>query len=241
MTAVPLKVTAPVPRAAPKLVPLMVTEAPSGPATRLNPVIAGVTAKDAPLLATLSTVTTTLPEVAPAGTSTVIEVSLQLLGDPLTPLKATVEVPRVAPKFAPVTLTVVPTGPEVGFKEPMIGSVPTVKETPLLACPPTVTTTGPVVAPAGAVTVIDVSLQLVGVAVTPLKVTVDVPCVAPKLLPLISTVAPSRPEIGLNRLIAGLTVKGTPLLATLSTVTTTGPVATPVGAVAVIEVSLQLV
>jgi len=156
-----LKVTVPVPCTAPKLVPVIVTETPSGPAIRLNPVIAGVTVKDTPLLATLSTVTTTFPVAAPEGTSTVIDVSLHLLGDPLTPLKATVDVPCTAPKFAPVTLTVVPTGPEVGPTEPMTGSVPTVKVTPSLTWPPTVTTTGPVPTPTGAVTVIALSLQLV--------------------------------------------------------------------------------
>ena len=51
----------------------------------------------------------------------------------------------------------------------------TVKLTPLLACPSTVTTTGPVVLPAGTGTEILVALQLVGVAAVPLKVTVLVP------------------------------------------------------------------
>ena len=51
----------------------------------------------------------------------------------------------------------------------------TVKVTPLLARPPTVTTTGPVVAPAGTGATIDVLLQLVGVAAVPLNVTVLVP------------------------------------------------------------------
>jgi len=51
----------------------------------------------------------------------------------------------------------------------------TVKVTPLLARLPTVTTTGPVVTPAGTGATIDVALQLVGVAAVPLKVTVLVP------------------------------------------------------------------
>jgi hypothetical protein len=51
----------------------------------------------------------------------------------------------------------------------------TVKLTPLLATPPTVTTTFPVVAPAGTFAVILVALQLVGVADVPLKSTVLVP------------------------------------------------------------------
>jgi len=51
----------------------------------------------------------------------------------------------------------------------------TVNVTPLLACALTVTITGPVVAPTGTGTVMLVVLQLVGVAVVPLKVTALVP------------------------------------------------------------------
>ena len=49
------------------------------------------------------------------------------------------------------------------------------KSEPLLACPPTVTTTLPVVAPVGTGATIEVALQLVGVATVPLKVTVLLP------------------------------------------------------------------
>ena len=49
------------------------------------------------------------------------------------------------------------------------------KVTPLLAVPPTVTTTFPVVAPVGTGTAMLVALQLVGVAEVPLNVTVLVP------------------------------------------------------------------
>ena len=49
------------------------------------------------------------------------------------------------------------------------------KFTPVLGTPFTVTTTGPLVPPDGAGTVIPVSLQLVGVATIPLNVTVLVP------------------------------------------------------------------
>jgi hypothetical protein len=51
----------------------------------------------------------------------------------------------------------------------------TVKLTPLLATPPTVTTTLPVVAPAGTGITMLVPLQLVGVAAIPLNFTVLVP------------------------------------------------------------------
>ncbi len=53
----------------------------------------------------------------------------------------------------------------------MLGCVRTVKLIPLLAAPPTVTTTLPDVAPVGTVTPVAVLVQLVGVAGMPLKVT----------------------------------------------------------------------
>jgi hypothetical protein len=70
-------------------------------------------------------------------------------------------------------VTEVPTGPDVGDKLVMLGE--TVKFTPLLAPPNTVTTTFPVVAPLGTGTTTLVALQLVGVAAVPLKVTVLFP------------------------------------------------------------------
>jgi hypothetical protein len=57
----------------------------------------------------------------------------------------------------------------------MKGGGVTVKGRPLLATPPTVTTTLPVVAPAGTGALMLVSLQLAGLARVPLKVTVLVP------------------------------------------------------------------
>ena len=46
----------------------------------------------------------------------------------------------------------------------------TVKFIPLLTCPPTVTTTFPVAAPAGTVVAIAVAVQLVTLAIVPLNV-----------------------------------------------------------------------
>src|SRR5229473_1355328 len=155
------------------------------------------TVKLTPLLATPLTVTTTFPVVAPAGTGTVMLVAFQLVGVPAVPLNVTVMVPCVAPKFAPLIVTDVPTAPVVGFKLPMLGAVAaTVKLTPLLATPPTVTTTFPLVAPAGTGATMLVAPQLVGVAAVPLNVTVLVPCVAPKFAPLIVTDVPTTPDVG---------------------------------------------
>jgi hypothetical protein len=172
-------------------------------------------------------------------------VALQLVGVAVVPLNLTVLVPLVVPKFAPVIVTEVPTNPEVGFRLVILGggSV-TVKFTPLLATPPTVTTTFPVVAPAGTGTTMLAVLQLVGVAAVPLNCTVLVPCVAPKFTPVTVTATPANPEVGFKLVILGPvdeTVKLTPLLATPPTVTTTFPVVAPAGTGATILVELQLV
>ena len=79
-------------------------------------------------------------------------------------------VPWLVPKFTPVMATDEPTTPAVGLKLLMLGADAfTVKLIPLLATPPTVTTTLPVVAPAGTGTTILDALQLVAVAVEPLN------------------------------------------------------------------------
>ena len=88
---------------------------------------------DTPLLARPVTVTTTLPVVAPAGTGTTMLVADQLVGVAVVPLKRMVLLPCVAPKFVPVTVTVVPTGPFVGERLVMLGGTVTVNDTPLLA------------------------------------------------------------------------------------------------------------
>jgi len=117
----------------------------------------------------------------------------------------------------------------------------TVKLTPLLATPPTVTTTFPVVAPAGTGATMLVALQLVGVAAVPLNVTVLVPWVVPKFVPVIVTDVPTAPAVGVKLVMLGATVKLTPLLATPPTVTTTFPVVAPAGTGATMLVALQLV
>src|SRR6266853_3070703 len=232
----PLNVTVLVPCVAPKFAPLIVTAAPTTPEVGFKPVTLGtstVTVKPTPLLATPPTVTTTLPLVAPAGTGTEMLVALQLVGVAAIPLNFTVLVPCVAPKFAPLIVTDVPITPDVGFKLEILGAgTVTVKLTPLLATPPTVTTTFPLVAPVGTAAVMLVALQLVAVAETPLNFTVLVPCVAPKFAPLIVTDAPTKPDVGFKLAMLGagiVTVKLTPLLATPPTVTTTFPLVAPVG------------
>jgi len=113
-----------------------------------------------PLLATPLVFTTTLPVVAPVGTAVAIDVAVQLVIVATVPLNVTVPLPCVAPKFVPVIVTAVPTGPEVFDRLVIFGVGSTVKLTPLLATPPTVTITLPVVAQLGTVTFIDPAERL---------------------------------------------------------------------------------
>lgn len=103
-----------------------------------------------------------------------------------------------------MTVTSVPIPPEDGFRLVMVGAAGlTVKFTPLLEKPATVTTTLPVVAAAGTGTTMLVAPQLVGEDAAPLKVTVLVPCVTPKFVPVMVTEVPTVPEPGLKLAMAG--------------------------------------
>jgi hypothetical protein len=182
------------------------------------PIVGARTVNAAPLLACPPTVTTTLPVVALAGTVTTIEVLLQLVIDVAgTPLNVTVlwySTPlmywiSLEPKFVPVIVTEVPMAPEVGDRLPIVGT--TVNVTPLLVCPPTVTTTFPVVAAAGTSATIEVLLQLVTAADTPLNITVLAPWAEPKFVPVSVTEVPMAPEVG-DRLLIAKTANASPLL-----------------------------
>jgi hypothetical protein len=104
-----------------------------------------------------------------------------------------------------------------------------------------VTTTGPVVAPAGTGTFIRPEAQLAGEPKTPLNVITFAPWLDPKFEPETLTICPTGPDAGDRLEIVGLgtTVNFTPLLALLFTVTTTFPVVAPVGTVATMAVSLH--
>jgi hypothetical protein len=223
----------------------MVTEVSTAPEVGVRLVMLGVgkTVKLTPLLATPSTVTTTLPVAAPVGTGTCIEELFHAVGVAVVLSNTTVLVPWVAPKFVPEIVTTAPTGPKLGVRLVMLGVGRTVKLIPLLGTPFTVTTTLPVIAPVGTGTLIEVLAQVVGVAVVPLKTTVLVLCVAPKFVPLMVTEVSTAPEVGVRLVMLGVgkTVKLTPLLATPLTVTTTLPVAAPVGTGTCIEVLLHAV
>jgi hypothetical protein len=142
------------------------------------------------------TVTTTFPLVAPAGIETTMRVADHDVGAAVVPLNVMVLVPWVAPKLVPLMVTTVPTGPLDGETLVMTGGAITVYGNALLARPPTVTTTLPVVAPAGTGTTMLPADQVVGVAAMPLNVTVLVPWVEPKLLPPIVTTVATGPLDG---------------------------------------------
>src|SRR5690349_15586645 len=164
-----------------------------------------VTVKFTPLLATPPTVTTTLPVVAPVGTGTPMLVAPQLVGEATVPLNVTVLVPWGEPKFAPVIVIGVPTGPDAWLKLVIVGADVTVKVIPLLFTPPTVTTTFPVVAPAGTGTPMLVAPQLVGEATVPLNVTVLVPWGEPKFAPVMVIGVPTAPVVWLRLVMLGAT------------------------------------
>ena len=100
-------------------------------------------------------------------------------------------------------VTAVPTVPDAGFRFVIEGGgadVVTVKFMPLLATPPTVTTTFPVVAPVGTDVTMLVEVQLVVVAGAPLNVTAPED---PKPIPVIVTAVPTGPEVGDRLVMAG--------------------------------------
>jgi hypothetical protein len=138
VAVVPLNCTVLEPWVEPKFVPVIVTDAPAAPdvGDRLVMLGADTTVNDDPLLATLLTVTTTLPVVAPVGTVATIEVALQLpIVVAVVPLNFTVLDPCVEPKFVPVIVTDAPTAPDVGDKLVMFGVGSTVNADPLLFTP----------------------------------------------------------------------------------------------------------
>lgn len=97
----------------------------------------------------------------------------------------------------------------------MIEGAGNVNATPLLVWPATVTITLPLLEVDGATATMLAVPQLVTEASVPLKLTVLVPCVAPKFAPLIVTAVPAGPDAGLNVEMLGagtVTVKATALL-----------------------------
>jgi hypothetical protein len=186
----PLNVTVLEPWDAPKRLPLTVTDVAALPEVGEMLVMIGadVSVNVMPLLCRLLTTTTTGPVPALAGTGTTMVVAFQLVGVATAPLNNTALVPWLEPKLVPVIVTEVPGVPEVVERLVMLGANTTVNAEPLVATPPTVTTTLPVVAPVGTAATIRFADQFeIDVAAVPLNVTVLGPWIGPKPIPEIIT------------------------------------------------------
>jgi hypothetical protein len=139
--------------------------------------------------------TTIGPLVAERGTTACNEVAVAAVTSAMTPLKVTMSLATLGSKPEPLIVTAGVAGPVTGLTASTAGpSEARVNTGPCAVDPATVTATGPVVTVAGTCTAREVSLALVTVAGTPLKVTV-VPLAA-KPLPCRRTVAPGRADTG---------------------------------------------
>lgn len=195
------------------------------------------------------TVTVITPVVAPVGTEVVILVSVLAVTVAAVPLNFTVLSADEGPKLVPAIVTVVPTGPVLGSKLVMVGEPAgvTVKSDVLVAIrPPTSTVILPVVAPAGTVVVmfVTVGVPLITAGV-PLNFTMLFAAVALKLVPVMLTVVPTGPVIGDMTVIVGepvaVTVKSEELVAiNPPTSTVIFPVVAPVGTVVVILLAVGM-
>ena len=220
--------------------PAITTNVPTVPVVGDRFEMVGTTAKLTALLGTPFTVMTTFPVVATAGTETTTDPALQLVGVAIVPLNATVLAPCAGPKFVPLIVTAVPTGPEVADKLAILGVGKTEKTATLLDCELLVTTTFPALDPAGTTTERFVGLHERIAAVSPSNVTMPE---EPKLYPFTVTTVPTGPTDGEKPAMLGITVKDAELLVVPAAVlTTTGPTpgfARP-GRETTIELLLQL-
>jgi hypothetical protein len=201
---VPLKKTAVAPV---NCAPLIVTIVPTGPLVGVKELIVGggpgtVTVKAVVLVALPAGVVRLIgPVLAPLGTVALICVSELTTNEAGVPLKATVVAPAMC---SPLIATVVPTGPLVGVKELIVGGGPgtvTVKAAVLVALPAgVVTLIGPRLAPLGTVALSFVSETALKEAGVPLKATAVAPV---KCAPLMVTVVPTGPLVGVKELILG--------------------------------------
>lgn len=159
----------------------------------------------------------------------VSESTVTVLATP--PLKETALAPV---KLIPVRSTEVPDTPLVGANELITGAG--TKLVPLVPTPvEVVMVIGPMVALVGTWTVTDVAVHGgTTVASVPLNLTVLVPWLPPKFVPVMVTEVPTAPPPGVNEVIVGggRTVKLVPLVAVPpGVVTVRVPVAAPLGTV----------
>jgi len=223
--------TWPLPCVEPKPEPAMVTESPGAPMGGATLEITGaITVKGTELDQAPPCCTWAFPLKALGATVATICVALQFAT--VAGVEPSQTVPGVSAKFEPEMVTCAPGVAAAGETLAIDGTGITANPTGLLAKPPTVTTNGPVVAPLGTFTVMLLSLQgVVEPALTPLNVTVLLPCDGPKLLPAMVTMEPTAAKAGFTLATTGggLTVKFTGLLANPRMVTATGPLVAPPG------------
>lgn len=222
-----------------KCAPVIITVAPIAPLVGLNPVISGVgkiVKLEALAIVTPLTVTEISPVDASAGTVVVMVVEVEdetLAG---VPLNLTLFSDGVVLKFVPVMVTVAPSAPVPGVKPEMVGEANTVKLLTLVSVTALVVTEmGPDAAPDGTLTVMLVAVDdtISASADIPLNV---IAVMVVKFSPVIVTVAPGAPLVGLKLVIEG--VGSTVKLDGLETVTpfkvnVTGPDVAPAGTVTV--------
>jgi len=199
VAAVPPKLTAVAPV---KLVPVMVTVAPIAALIGLNDATVGavgvpMNVNPARVAVPPGVVTLTLPEV-PAATTAVMLVAETTLNDvAAVPPKLT----AVAPvKLVPVIVTVAPIAALVGVKEVIVGAGTNVNPTRVAMPPGVVTLTLPEVPAATTAVMLVAETTLNDVAAVPPKLTAVAPV---KFVPVIVTVAPTAPEVGVKLVIVG--------------------------------------
>jgi hypothetical protein len=231
-----------------KLVPEIVTVAPTAPVVGLKPVIVckGRTVNIEPLVRVNPlTVIEIGPVTAPAGTKVVKVVVVAAVTVANVPLKRTIFSSGVVLKFVPKIVTSAPGAPLVGVNPVKVGVGSTVNVPALVTVTPvplTSTEMVPVVAPEGTSTVKVVADAPVTVARVPLNRTVLLARVELKLVPVIVTVAPTAALVGVNPVIVGVgrSVKlETLVTATPLEITEMGPVAAPAGTVTTMLVALD--
>jgi hypothetical protein len=187
-----------------KLLPVIVTVAPTAPLEGLKLEMAGVgkTVKLEALVTVTPLVLTVIgPLVAPTGTVVVILTAVEAVTTAKIPLNLTILLAGVVLKFVPDMVTVAPTAPLSGLKPDIVGDGSTVKFVALeMVIPLVVIEIGPVTAPTGTVVVMLVAFELVTTAAVPLKVTTGVPV---KFVPDMVTVAPTAPLVGLKLVMVG--------------------------------------
>ena len=200
VAAVPLNLTVLVPCVAPKFVPVIVTDVPTGPDVGANVVMLGAAPhrERRPVARHPAYrhhhVARRRSRSAPALRCSSHSSSS---ASPAVPLNFTVLVPCVAPKFVPVIVTDVPTGPDVGANVVMLGAAPH-RERHSVARHPAyrhhhVSRRRSRSAPAPRCSSHPSSSASPAV---PLNFTVLVPCVAPKFVPVIVTDVPTGPDVG---------------------------------------------